>query len=122
MLGSGFRTESLERALDWEPHFIGCDAGSTDAGPYYLGSGHVQFSEKALRRDLEQLVVAAQSRRIPLLVGSAGTGGADPQVDYVVEIVRQAAWAHDLHFRLGVVKCEPPREYLKQKYRLGKIR
>jgi len=122
MLGSGFRTESLERALDWEPHFIGCDAGSTDAGPYYLGSGHVQFSEKALRRDLEQLVVAARSRRIPLLIGSAGTGGADPQVDYVVEIVRQVARAHDLHFRLGVVKCEPPRDYLKQKYRLGKIR
>ncbi len=122
MLGSGFRTESLQRALEWDPHFIGCDAGSTDAGPYYLGSGEIQFSEKALRRDLEHLLAAARARRIPLLVGSAGTGGADPHLEQVVDIVTQAARAQDLHFRLGVIRCEPPRDYLKQKYRDGKIR
>ena len=25
--------------MSWEPHVIGCDGGSTDPGPYYLGSG-----------------------------------------------------------------------------------
>ena len=27
--GSGFLEASFEKALAWEPHFIGCDAGST---------------------------------------------------------------------------------------------
>src|SRR5581483_5358307 len=77
MLGSGFRLDSLERALAWRPDFIGCDAGSTDGGPYYLGSGAWQFSRDAVRRDLRALLAAARRLRVPLLVGSAGTGGAD---------------------------------------------
>jgi len=39
ILGSGFREETLKRAMHLEPHFIGADSGSTDPGPHYLGSG-----------------------------------------------------------------------------------
>jgi len=38
LLGSGFREDTLKRAMALEPHFIGADSGSTDPGPYYLGS------------------------------------------------------------------------------------
>ena len=31
--GSGFLEESFERGLAQKPHFIGCDAGSTDPDP-----------------------------------------------------------------------------------------
>ena len=32
ILGAGFKLESLERAMSWQPDVIGCDAGSTDPG------------------------------------------------------------------------------------------
>lgn len=121
MLGSGYRLASLQRAMTWEPDFIGCDAGSTDVGPYYLGTGELHFSRDAILRDLQHLVLAARDRRIPLLVGSAGTAGADGQLDQVVDLVYSIASEHQLHFRLGIVHCEPSRVYLKQKYDEGKI-
>ena len=50
--GSGFLAESFEKALAWKPHFIGCDAGSTDPGPSHLGSGQPAFPRDAVKRDL----------------------------------------------------------------------
>ncbi|HET6492685.1 MAG TPA: hypothetical protein VFG44_06905, partial [Burkholderiales bacterium] len=48
--GSGFLETSFEVALALQPHFIGCDAGSTDPGPEYLGSGRTAFPMDAIRR------------------------------------------------------------------------
>lgn len=121
-LGAGYRLESLKRAMAWNPDFIGCDAGSTDSGPYYLGSGALHFSLAAMRRDLQHMLAAARNARIPLLIGSAATGGADNQLAVVVGMVEEIARQADQHFRLGVIHCEPPREYLRRKYRGKKIR
>lgn len=121
VLGGGFRPESFERAMQWEPHFIGCDAGSTDPGPHYLGTGDTQFSQAASTRDLEIMLVAAREAKIPLLIGSAQTGGSDEQLQRVVDAAEGIARKHNLRFRLGVVHSEPPRDYLKQKFREGKI-
>ncbi|HBD28402.1 MAG TPA: aldehyde dehydrogenase, partial [Deltaproteobacteria bacterium] len=38
-LGMGFLDQSLERGISLKPDVIACDAGSTDSGPFYLGSG-----------------------------------------------------------------------------------
>ena len=38
-LSTGFREDSLVLAVEQGANFIGCDAGTTDSGPYYLGSG-----------------------------------------------------------------------------------
>ena len=43
--GSGFVESSFEKALAHKPDFIGVDAGSTDPGPAYLGSGKMAFPE-----------------------------------------------------------------------------
>ena len=108
--------------MTWKPDVIGCDGGSTDPGPYYLGSGDTYFSRDSVRRDLGYMILAAREARIPLLVGSAVAGGADAQLAIVVELAEEIAHEHDLHFRLGVVHCEPDRAYLKQSYREGRIR
>ena len=121
MLGSGFKVESFKRALDWQPAFIGCDSGTTDFGPYYLGTDELHFSKSALKRDLEYLIVAARERRIPCIVGSAGTAGTDKQLDQVHQLVEEIADEHGLRFRLGLIHCEPPRDYLKELYRAGRI-
>ena len=39
LLGYGYAPQSLSAALEKDLHFIGVDGGSTDPGPYYLGSG-----------------------------------------------------------------------------------
>ncbi len=36
ILGSGFREDTLKRAMALKPDFIGADSGSTDPGPYYV--------------------------------------------------------------------------------------
>jgi hypothetical protein len=55
--GSGFLESSFETGLSWKPHFIGCDAGSTDPGPEYLGTGRTAFPPQAIRRDLRIMCV-----------------------------------------------------------------
>jgi phage FluMu protein gp41 len=122
ILGAGFRAESLQRGLEWGPHVIACDGGSTDPGPYFLGSGDLYLSRDAIRRDLELMLLAAREAEVPLLVGSAVAGGADAQLAVVVEVVQELATLHKLHFRLGVVRCEPDRDYLKERFRAGNIR
>jgi hypothetical protein len=38
-VGGGISGADLDQALAQAPHFIGCDAGTTDAGPFALGMG-----------------------------------------------------------------------------------
>jgi hypothetical protein len=71
ILGSGFREETLKRAMTLKPDFIGSDCGSTDPGPHHLGSGEPQFSDAACKRDLRLMIMAARAAKIPVLVGSA---------------------------------------------------
>ena len=39
MLGYGYDPASLAAGIATQPHLVGGDCGSTDAGPYYLGAG-----------------------------------------------------------------------------------
>ena len=39
LLGYGYSEESLNIAFSEHVDYVGVDAGSTDPGPYYLGSG-----------------------------------------------------------------------------------
>ena len=94
MLGSGFHESSFERALSWEPDFIGCDAGSTDSGPGSLGTGVPAQPRQGIKRDLRIGLLAALQRRIPLLVGSAGSGGGDANLAAVVEVTQEIARGH----------------------------
>jgi hypothetical protein len=81
MLGSGFREDSLRRAMALRPDFIGADSGSTDPGPHHLGSGAGQFSDSACKRDLRLMLLAGRNAGIPVLVGSACCGGNDDQLE-----------------------------------------
>ncbi len=51
---------SLEAGIAKRPHFIGCDAGSTDPGPFSLGTGGTAFPVRAIKRDLRLLLRAAR--------------------------------------------------------------
>jgi hypothetical protein len=120
--GSGFIESSFEKALTQKPDFIGCDAGSTDPGPGYLGSGRTAFPKDAIRRDLRLMLLGARRLGIPLLIGSAGTAGADVQLDRFCEQVKDIAAADGLKFRLALIHSEQEKPYLRQKLREGRIK
>ncbi len=122
MLGSGYSERSLKTAMGWSPDFIACDAGSTDLGPSYLGTGNCQFSHPAIKRDLRLMLLAARQAKVPLIVGSAGTAGGDLNLAWALNIVREIAKEEDLHFRMGVVHAEQDKAYLKTRLRQGRVR
>ena len=122
VLGSGFREETLKRAMAREPAFIGADSGSTDPGPHYLGSGDTLFSDSALKRDLRLMLLAGRAAKIPVIVGSSGTGGSDSQLQGHVDIVRRIAREEKLSFKLATIASEQDKGYLKKKLREGRIK
>ena len=85
---------------------IAVDAGSTDPGPYYLGSGASFTDRSAVRRDLALILTAARERGIPVLIGSAGGAGAAPHLAWAEGIVREIAAAHRLRFRLATIAAD----------------
>ena len=112
MLGYGFPEEGLRRSLAEDLAFIGADGGSTDPGPYYLGSGKGFVKEMQIRRDLELALLAARRKNIPLIIGSAGGSGAKPHVDAFVEVLLDIAGINNLHFKLAVIYADLTRATL----------
>ena len=121
ILGSGFREATLQRAMTLKPDFIGADSGSTDPGPYYLGSGETLFSDSAYKRDLRLMLLAGRAAKVPVIIGSACTAGTDAQVDRLVGIAREIAREEKLTFKLAAIRCEQDKTYLKRKLREGKV-
>jgi len=120
--GSGFSEASFEKALAARPHFIGCDAGSTDPGPSHLGSGEAAFPRSAVKRDLRLMLIGARRLNIPLLIGSAGTAGGNAHLDGFVNIVREIAGEENLRFKLAVIRSEQDKDHLKLRLRQGRIK
>ena len=57
-LGYGIPEDSLRRGYSAKPHVIGADLGSTDPGPYALGSGRDPRGQKIVERDLGLLLLS----------------------------------------------------------------
>ena len=51
-LGYGLPTKALQEGLARKPDCLGCDMGSIDVGPYFLGSGELATADEMMRRDL----------------------------------------------------------------------
>ncbi len=120
-LGYGIPEAALQRGLARRPHLIGCDMGSIDPGPYYLGSGQMAAPAAMVYRDLELVLTAALAQGIPLIIGSAGTAGARPQLEATVALVRAIAQAKGLRFRLTTVASDLAPELVLQALRAGQL-
>src|SRR5690606_31562237 len=120
--GSGFNEASFEKGLSQLPHFIGCDAGSTDPGPSYLGSGRTAFPQDAIRRDLRLMLIGARRLKFPLLVGSAGTGGNDIQLELFRGLIKEIAASEGLSFKLALISSEQQKDYLNMRLNKGQMK
>jgi hypothetical protein len=75
-----------------------------------------------VKRDLGLLLVPAVQRKIPLVIGSAGGAGAAPHLAWCLEILREIAREHDLHFRLAIIEADLDRDLLKRRLAAGDVR
>ncbi|MDG4788975.1 acyclic terpene utilization AtuA family protein [Micromonospora sp. WMMD1102] len=122
MLGSGFPPEIVDRGLDLGADVIALDGGSTDSGPYYLGTGTAKTTAAAVARDLRLLLRAVAKARIPLIVGSCGTSGTDSGVDWVAGIAHGILAEEGLELRVATIYSEQRATDLKEHLGQGRIR
>src|SRR5689334_23448039 len=122
LLGYGFPEASLKAGLARDPHLIGVDGGSTDPGPYYLGSGKPVNSRIAMKRDIGLMLSAAMSARVPMVISSCGGAGGEPHLQMVVDIVRELAREQGHRFKMAVIHAEQSADKVARLLKDGAVR
>ncbi len=121
ILGYGYPIESLEAGMRANPDFIGVDAGSTDAGAFYLGNGTSFTSAEGVRRDLAPLLRAGKEHGIPVIVGSSGGAGGEPHLEWLWNITQEIARSEGLSLRVALIHNEQPKAVVLDALRFGRI-
>ena len=103
-LGIPYDRDALERGLKKSPDLIAIDGGSTDSGPYYLGTGTSKYSRAATKADWAELMTARANANVPLLIGTAGTSGADNAVDWMLDITLEIARERGEKLKIATLK------------------
>ncbi len=121
LLGYGYERKSLEKAMEMDIDFIGVDGGSTDPGPYYLGSGNSFTNRSAVKRDIELVLPFALERKIPFIIGTAGGSGGNVHVQWVRDIIGEIAAEKNLKFKMAIIETEVSKQYVRDKLHSGKV-
>ena len=103
-LGIPYDREALLRGLKENPDLIAIDGGSTDSGPYYLGTGRSKYSRNATKADWANLMAARAIANVPLVIGTAGTSGADSAVDWMLDITLEIARERGETLKIATLK------------------
>lgn len=120
-LGHGCNPQSFTRGLTHNPDFVAVDAGTTDIGAYYLGSGKLFFHPITVKRDMAMLLQATLSRKIPLIIGSALSTGTNAHLEQGLELLREVARENSFQIKVASVRSEVDPAYLKKKLRSAPI-
>jgi len=121
-LGTGIPEESFESGIRMGPDVIACDAGSTDSGPYYLGTGKGKYAPDSVKEDLLRMVKAGCKLDVPVIVGSAGTCGTDSGVDALFEICAEICREEGLSAKIAKIYAQQDPAQLKAKFAAQKIK
>lgn len=120
-LGLGWDAAALDAGVANGPDLIAIDGGSTDSGPSYLGQGVSKYSRSTTRAEWGALMQARAAAGCPLVIGTAGTCGADSAVDWLVDITRDLAAELGQRLRVAVLKSGQPAARLKTALAAGHI-
>ncbi len=120
ILGYGFPEQSLRDGIARGAAMIGVDGGSSDPGPYYLGSGKPFASPMAIRRDLRLMLRAAIAHGLPMVIGTCGGAGGEPHLQLVAGMVRDIAREEGLHFRLALIHAEQDPALIRRRVAEGR--
>jgi hypothetical protein len=122
-LGYGYPRESLEAALRGRIDAIICDAGSVDAGPYFLGAGVNFFEADAIKADYRWMVEAGRRVGCPVIIGSSGMAGGDRNLDRMVAIAKEVfAGSAIRDAKVAVISSEVAPDIVLREYRKGALR
>ncbi len=121
ILGYGFPEESFARGIAKRPHVIAVDAGSTDPGPHYLGSGKSFTDRSFVKRDLTFMLVEGLRLGVPVVVGSAGGSGASPHLAWCRSIVEEIASEQKLSFTMAVISTDVPKQAVRAALAAGRV-
>ena len=112
-LGLSYDRAALHAGISRNPNIIAIDGGSTDSGPHYLGTGTSKYSRSTIKAQWRELMLARAEANVPLVIGTAGTCGADDAVDWLAEITREIAQDVDQDIRLAILKSSQPVSRIK---------
>ena len=87
----GFDRAALARGVAAKPDLIAIDGGSTDSGPWSLGAGQSKYARSVTKSEWRELMLARAEAGVPLVIGTAGTCGADACVDWMFDITQELA-------------------------------
>ncbi|NJM83134.1 MAG: DUF1446 domain-containing protein [Tabrizicola sp.] len=109
VLGLGFDPVALARGVAFRPDIIAIDGGSTDSGPFSLGTGTSKYARAVTRSEWRQLMRARAEAGVPLVIGTAGTCGTDSTVDWMHEITVELAAELGQRLRIArLYSSQPP--------------
>jgi hypothetical protein len=121
-LGYGFPNESLDAAIKGGVDAIISDAGSMDAGPYYLRTGSQYFGRDAVKRDFSVIVQAAQRVGVPVILGSCGMAGGDRNLAWMLDVAKEVfAEQNVCGVKVATISAELDPEIVIAEFRKGAL-
>lgn len=121
-LGLGYDRAALDRGVANRPDIIAVDGGSTDSGPSYLGRGQSKYSRASTKAEWRDLMRARAAAGVPLVIGTAGTCGADSAVDWLLDITREIAREEGMVAWVATLKSGQPKDRVRAALAAGRIR
>jgi len=106
VLGLGFDRAALKRGVAMQPDLICIDGGSTDSGPFSLGTSTSKYSRAACKAEWRDLMQARHTLQVPLVISSCGTCGTDAMVDWMLEITQELAIELDQSLNVSLLYSE----------------
>jgi len=120
-LGLNYDKQALRRGLAAKPDIIAIDGGSTDSGPAYLGRGVSKYSRSSTKVEWQGLMEARARAGVPLVIGTAGTCGADSAVDWMLDITREIAADLGQSVKIAVLRSSQDGADMARAYADGRI-
>jgi hypothetical protein len=121
-LGYGYPKESLEEAVKGGVDAIISDAGSMDAGPYYLGTGLEYFEREAVKADYRHMVEAGIKTGSPVILGSSGMAGGDRNLNWMVDVAKEVfAELEVSDVKVAVISGEIDKNIILDEFRKGAL-
>jgi Acyclic terpene utilisation family protein AtuA len=118
---SGAVDRILQTLDDYTVDFLAADAGSTDAGPYFLGAAETMTHRLGIAKSFEAVLPIALSRGIPLLIGSCAMAGTSAGVRLFRTILAEVADGLGLHCKVALIESEPSRDLVVKRLNEGRV-
>ncbi|MCH9670749.1 MAG: hypothetical protein K0U93_04800, partial [Gammaproteobacteria bacterium] len=120
-LGISFESDAFARGVNSHPNIICVDGGSTDSGPYYLGTATSKYSRAVTKAEWRQLMLARQRANVPLVIGTCGTCGTDASVDWMLDITREICEELGQKVRVAALYSSQSVEHVQQALGSGRV-